>query len=138
VLDCVVSPAHRLSLARRCAAAVRRQRRRLLVLSAAALAAGDRDWWRALRRWRPASRPARARTLLARLAGAAASCRRTTCSIASSRGRVRERTVAVVPPEQRALALDAIDARAGAGAAARRRALSPRRTASCARSSAGR
>jgi ATP-dependent helicase/nuclease subunit A len=113
VLDAIVSPAHRLSLAR----ALRSPLfgagdADLLALSAAASAAGDGDWWRALAAMAHAGPAlARARQLLQRWRGLAAMLPpHDLLDRIVHDGELRERTVAVVPPEQRALALDAIDA----------------------------
>ena len=86
VLDAIVSPGHRLSLARALRSPLfGASDADLLALSAVALAAGDHDWWRALSAMTTASPAlARARGLLQRWRAAAASCRRTTSSIASS------------------------------------------------------
>jgi ATP-dependent helicase/nuclease subunit A len=141
VLDCVVSPAHRLSLARALRSPLfgasdddllaSRPRRSPPATATGGARCGDGR--------RRARRCARARTLLRDWRAAAAALPpHDLLDRIVHEGELRERTVAVVPPEQRALALDAIDARAGAGAAARRRPLSPRPTASCVRSSAGR
>jgi len=113
VLDAVVSPAHRLSLARALRSPLfGASDDDLLVLSAAALAAGDRDWWRALAAMAaPSAALARARTLLRDWRAAAAELPpHDLLDRIVHEGELRERTVAVVPPEQRALALDAIDA----------------------------
>ncbi len=113
VLDAIVSPAHRVSLAR----ALRSPLfgtgdADLLALSAAAIAAGDFDWWRALAAMaRPGPALARARQLLQRWRGLAATLPpHDLLDRIVHEGELRERTVAVVPPEQRVLALDAIDA----------------------------
>ncbi len=113
VLDAIVSPAHRLSLARALRSPLfGASDTDLLALSAAAQAAGDRDWWRALAAMaQPGLALARARELLRRWRGAAAELPpHDLLDAIVHEGELRERTVAVVPPEQRALALDAIDA----------------------------
>ena len=113
VLDAIVSPAHRLSLARALRSPLfGASDDDLLALSAAALAAGDRDWWRALAAMAaPSPALARARTLLRDWRAAAAALPpHDLLDRIVHEGELRERTVAVVPPEQRALALDAIDA----------------------------
>jgi ATP-dependent helicase/nuclease subunit A len=112
VLDAVVSPAHRLSLAR----ALRSRCSAPATTTCSPLGGGARR-----RRSRLVARPRRdggpergagaGTHAVARLAGGgrgAAAARPARSH--RPRGRVRERTVAVVPPEQRALALDAIDA----------------------------
>ncbi len=113
VLDAIVSPTHRLSLARalRCPL-FGASDADLLALSAAAQAAGDGDWWRALAAMaRPGPALARARDLLQRWRGAAAGLPpHDLLDRIVHEGELRERTVAVVPAEQCALALDAIDA----------------------------
>ena len=113
VLDAIVSPAHTLSLARALRSPLfGATDADLLALSAAANAAGDRDWWRALAAMASASPAlARARDLLHgwRLAAAQLPPHDLLDAIVHE-GELRERTVAVVPAEQRALALDAIDA----------------------------
>jgi ATP-dependent helicase/nuclease subunit A len=113
VLDAIVSPQHRLSLARALRSPLfGASDADLLALSAAALGAGDRDWWRALMAMRePAPALARAARLLRRWRAAAATLPpHDLLDRIIHEGELRERTVAVVPPEQRALALDAIDA----------------------------
>jgi ATP-dependent helicase/nuclease subunit A len=113
VLDAVVSPAHRLSLARVLRSPLfGASDADLLALSAAALAAGDHDWWRALAAMTTAA-PAllRARELLQRWRAAVAQLPpHDLLDAIVHESELRERTVAVVPAEQRALALDAIDA----------------------------
>ena len=113
VLDAIVSNGHRLSLAR----ALRSPLfgvtdGDLLTLSAAAQAAGDRDWWRALAALRePGPRLGRAARLLQHWRVDAMTLPpHDLIDRIVHEGDLRERTVAVVPPEQRALALDAIDA----------------------------
>ena len=113
VLDAIVSPAHRLSLARALRSPLfGASDDDLLALSAAALAAGDHDWWRALAAIAaPSPALARARGLLQRWRAAAAQLPpHDLLDRIVHEGELRERTVAVVPAEQRALALDAIDA----------------------------
>ena len=113
VLDAIVSPAHRLSLARALRSPLfSADDADLLALSAAAAAAGDHDWWRALAALAaPSPALGRARTLLQRWRGAVARLPpHDLLDRIVDEGEVRERTVAVVPAEQRALALDAIDA----------------------------
>lgn len=113
VLDAIVSPAHRLSLARALRSPLfGASDADLLALSAAASAAGDQDWWRALAAMAsPSPALVRARTLLQRWRGAAAQLPpHDLLDRIVDEGELRERTVAVCPPEQRALALDAIDA----------------------------
>jgi ATP-dependent helicase/nuclease subunit A len=113
VLDAIVSPAHRLSLARALRSPLfGASDADLLALSAAASAAGDQDWWRALAAMAaPSPALARARALLQRWRGAAAQLPpHDLLDRIIDAGELRARTVAVVPPEQRALALDAIDA----------------------------
>jgi ATP-dependent helicase/nuclease subunit A len=113
VLDAIVSPAHRLSLARALRSPLfGASDADLLALSAAAAAAGDRDWWRALAAMATAS-PAleRARGLLQRWRIAASQLPpHDLLDRIVHEGELRERIVAVVPAEQRALALDAVDA----------------------------
>ncbi len=113
VLDAIVSPAHRLSLARALRSPLfGASDADLLAISAEAIAAGDRDWWRALAAMATTS-PAllRARRLLPRWRTAAAQLPpHDLLDRIVHEGELRERTVAVVPAEQRALALDAIDA----------------------------
>jgi ATP-dependent helicase/nuclease subunit A len=113
VLDAIISPAHRLSLARALRSPLfGASDVDLLALSAAASAAGDRDWWRALAAMAHAGPAlARARQLLQRWRSLAALLPpHDLLDRIVHDGELRERTVAVVPPEQRALALDAIDA----------------------------
>ena len=113
VLDAIVSPTHRLSLARALRSPLfGASDDDLLGLSAAALAAGDRDWWRALAALAtPSAALQRARHLLQRWRLAAAELPpHDLLDRIVHEGALRERTVAVVPAEQRALALDAIDA----------------------------
>ncbi|HEY2558854.1 MAG TPA: UvrD-helicase domain-containing protein [Caldimonas sp.] len=113
VLDAIVSPAHRLSLARALRSPLfAASDQDLLDLSAAAQTAGDRDWWRALAAMaRPSAALARARELLQRWRVAAATLPpHDLLDRIVHEGALRERTIAVVPQEQRALALDAIDA----------------------------
>jgi ATP-dependent helicase/nuclease subunit A len=113
VLDAIVSPAHRLSLARALRSPLfGASDADLLALSAAAIAAGDSDWWRALSAMgRPGPALARARQLLQRWRGLASTLPpHDLLDRIVHEGELRERTIAVVPPEQRALALDAIDA----------------------------
>ena len=113
VLDAIVSPAHRLSLARALRSPLfGASDADLLALAAAATAAGDGDWWRALAAMAsPSAALARARTLLQRWRAAAAELPpHDLLDRIVGEGELRERTVAVVPAEQRALALDAIDA----------------------------
>ncbi|HEX4235097.1 MAG TPA: UvrD-helicase domain-containing protein [Caldimonas sp.] len=113
VLDAIVSPAHRLSLARALRSPLfGASDQDLLDLSAAAQTAGDRDWWRALAAMaRPSAVLARARELLHRWRAAAATLPpHDLLDRIVHEGALRERTIAVVPQEQRALALDAIDA----------------------------
>ena len=113
VLDAIVSPAHRLSLARALRSPVfGASDDDLLELSAAALAGEHRDWWRALGALTsPSPALAHARELLQRWRLLAESLPpHDLLDRIVHEGEVRERTVAVVPPEQRALALDAIDA----------------------------
>ncbi len=113
VLDAIVSPAHKLSLARALRSPLfGASDGDLLALSAAALAAGDRDWWRALAALAaPSPALERARELLQRWRLAAAELPpHDLLDRIVHEGALRERTVAVVPVEQRALALDAIDA----------------------------
>ena len=113
VLDAIVSPAHKLSLARALRSPLfGASDDDLLALSAAANAAGDRDWWRALVAMATASPAlARARDLLRSWRLAAAQLPpHDLLDVIVHQGELRERTVAVVPAEQRALALDAIDA----------------------------
>ena len=113
VLDAIVSPAHRLSLARALRSPLfGASDADLLALSAAAQAAGDRDWWRALAAMaQPGPALARARDLLQRWRVAAAELPpHDLLDAIVHEGELRERTAAVVPAEQRALALDAIDA----------------------------
>jgi len=113
LLDAIVSPAHRLSLARALRSPLfGATDDDLLALAAATSAAGDHDWWRALTAM-AAPRPAlrRARTLLQRWRAAAAQLPpHDLLDRIVHEGELRERTVAVVPAEQRSLALDAIDA----------------------------
>ena len=113
VLDALVSPAHRLSLARALRSPLfGASDADLLELSAAALAGEHRDWWRALSEIAaPSPALARARELMQRWRGLAESLPpHDLLDRIVHEGEVRERTLAVVPPEQRALALDAIDA----------------------------
>jgi len=113
VLDAIVSPTHRLSLARALRSPLfGASDDDLLALAAAASAAGDQDWWRALAATSaPSPALARARALLQRWRAAAAELPpHDLLDRVVGEGELRERTVAVVPPEQRALALDAIDA----------------------------
>ena len=113
VLDCLVSPRHALSLARALRSPIfSASDSDLLELSAAALAAGDRDWWRALAAMAaPSAALARARALLRSWRVAAGELPpHDVLDRIVHEGEVRERTVAAVPAEQRALALDAIDA----------------------------
>jgi ATP-dependent helicase/nuclease subunit A len=113
VVDAIVSPAHRLSLARALRSPLfGASDADLLALSAAASAAGDQDWWRALAALAaPGPALARARALLQRWRAAAAQLPpHDLLDRIVDEGELRARTVAVVPPEQRALALDAIDA----------------------------
>jgi ATP-dependent helicase/nuclease subunit A len=113
VLDAIVSPAHRLSLARALRSPLfAASDDDLFALAAAASAAGDGDWWRALAAMAsPGAALAHARTLLQRWRVAAAGLPpHDLLDRIVGEGELRERIVAVVPPEQRALALDAIDA----------------------------
>ena len=113
VLDAVVSPAHTLSLARALRSPLfGASDADLIALSGAAQAAGDRDWWRALASMAlPSPALARARDLLQGWRIAAAQLPpHDLLDRVVHQGELRERTVAVVPAEQRALALDAIDA----------------------------
>jgi ATP-dependent helicase/nuclease subunit A len=113
VLDAIVSPAHRLSLARALRSPVfGASDADLLELSAAALAGEHRDWWRALGALAsPSPALSRARVLLQRWRLLAESLPpHDLLDRIVHEGEVRERTVAVVPAAQRALALDAIDA----------------------------
>ena len=113
VLDAIVSPAHRLSLARALRSPLfAASDDDLFALAAAASAAGDGDWWRALAAMAsPGAALARARALLQRWRVAAAELPpHDLLDRIVGEGELRERIVAVVPPEQRALALDAVDA----------------------------
>ena len=114
LLDALVSTGARpLARSRAAQPAVRRHRSSTCSRSRAARAAGDRDWWRALRELAApsAALDARANLLRALARSGRRDCRRTTCSIASStKATSRARYAAAVPAEQRALALDAIDA----------------------------
>ena len=113
VLDAIVSPPHRLSLARALRSPLfGASDDDLFALAAAASAAGDGDWWRALAAMAsPSAALVRARVLLQRWRGAAAELPpHDLLDRIVGEGELRERTVAVVPVEQRALALDAIDA----------------------------
>ena len=113
VLDAIVSPAHRLSLARALRSPIfGATDADLIAIAAAASAAGDGDWWRALAATAsPSAALARARGLLQRWRTAAAELPpHDLLDRIVGEGELRERTVAVVPAEQRALALDAIDA----------------------------
>ena len=113
VLDAIVSSAHHLSLARALRSPLfGASDDDLLDLSAAAQAAGDRDWWRALAAMaRPGAALERARGLLQRWRVAAAELPpHDLLDRIVHEGDLRARTAAVVPPDQRAQALDAIDA----------------------------
>ncbi|HZE92789.1 MAG TPA: UvrD-helicase domain-containing protein, partial [Rhizobacter sp.] len=112
VLDVLVSPSHRLSLAHalRCPL-FGADDGDLIVL--AQLSAAHGDWWRALTETDHSDRPVlqRARGLL--LSWQAAASRLPPHDLLDrivSEGRYRERVAATVPPEQRLAALDAIDA----------------------------
>jgi ATP-dependent helicase/nuclease subunit A len=113
VLDAIVSPAHKLSLARALRSPLfGASDDDLLELAAAAQAAGDRDWWRALAAMaRPSAALERARGLLHgwRIAAAGLPPHDLLDRIVHE-GALRERTVSALPEEQRALALDTIDA----------------------------
>ena len=113
VLDAIVSPAHRLSLARALRSPLfGASDDDLLALSAAAQAAGDRDWWRALQAMaQPGPALERARGMLQGWRGAAAELPpHDLLDRIVHEGELRARVAAVVPPDQRAQALDAVDA----------------------------
>jgi ATP-dependent helicase/nuclease subunit A len=111
LLDALVSPAHRLSLAR----ALRSPAFGVSdadLLALAAEAGEDRDWWQALLRL-PSASPAleRARALLPRWRELAAALPpHDLLDRIVDEGDLVARTVAAVPPEQQALALDAMHA----------------------------
>ena len=113
VLDAIVSPAHRLSLARALRSPLfGSSDDDLLALAAAAQAAGDRDWWRALQAMgQPSPALERARDLLRAWRVAADELPpHDLLDRIVHEGDLRARLAAVVPPDQRAQALDAVDA----------------------------
>ena len=137
LLDVLVSPATTCRSRARCAARCsarptstcsRSARRRPKAAS----------WWRALRELRGAEPPAleRARSLLGALARGcvAALPPHDLLDRIVAEGDAHARYAAAVPPEQRAFALDAIDAVLGAGARLSTAAATRRPMASCARS----
>lgn len=110
LLDCLVAPQHRLSLAQALRSPVFGASDADLVALAQQAAGGD--WWRALVELEDAS-PAlvRARGLLQRWAADAQSLPpHDLLDRIVAEGEVRERVVATVPPEQRIAALEAISA----------------------------
>ncbi|WP_280150464.1 UvrD-helicase domain-containing protein [Piscinibacter sp. XHJ-5] len=111
VLDVLVSPQHRLSLAHALRSPVfGASDDDLIALARASTPHGD--WWRALRDLpQPSHALRRARDLLARWRTAARQLPpHDLLDIVVAEGEVRERLVATVPPERRAGALAAVDA----------------------------
>ncbi len=110
LLDCLVAPQHRLSLARALRSPVFGASDDDLVALAQQAVGGD--WWRALLELEAAS-PAleRARALLQRWSAAAQTLPpHDLLDRIVAEGEVRERVVATVPPEQRVAALEAVAA----------------------------
>jgi len=110
VLDVLVSPGHRLSLARALRSPLFGASDADL-LAIAAAATGTGDWWSALQALDAASPAlARARRLLARWRDAAQRLPpHDLLDRIVHEGELRQRLVAALPPPQRALALDAVD-----------------------------